>query len=330
MNEGAPVPELVRVGPEEIRARVDRATALGAAERAFRALAGGEAVVPAPMGIEIPESSGEVHVKGAWIRGSPVLAVKVATGFYRNPERGLPTGSGLVLVLDAGTGFPLGLLEDGGYLTELRTGAAGALAVRHLAPDPLSRVAVVGTGVQARFQLRAISEVRRIGSVAAWSPGADGRTRYAEEMNDTLGMEVEAAADVEDAVRGADLIVTVTPSREPLVRSRWVGDRATVLAVGSDGPGKQELEAALLGRADKVVVDDLDQCARLGELQHALAEGRLAREEVHATLGEVVAGSRPGREGDELIVCDLTGVGAQDAAIAEAAWNALGAGGAGR
>ena len=232
---------MVRFGRDEIVAGIGRVVALESAERAFRALAAGEAAVPPPLGLELPEVHGEVHVKGAWIRGAPVLALKVASGFYGNVERGLPTGSGLVLVLDATTGVPLALLEDGGYLTELRTAAAGALAARHLTHDPLRRVAFVGAGVQARFQLLALAEVRRLGSVFAWSPHLERTREYASEMDGALGLGVEAVSTVEEAVRGADLVVTVTPSREPLVRSGWLADDATVIAVGSDGPGKQEL-----------------------------------------------------------------------------------------
>lgn len=315
---------MVRFGPDEIRRGVDRATALESARRAFEALATGRAVAPRPLGLELPEVQGEVHVKGAWIRGAPVLAVKVASGFYRNPERGLPTGSGLMLVLDADTGVPLGLLEDGGYLTELRTAAAGALAAKHLTSDPLRRVALVGAGTQARFQLRALVEVRRVESVVAWSPHPEHTRRYAAEMDEALGLAVSTASTPEQAVRGADLVVTVTPSRAPLVRAEWLDGAATVVAVGSDGPGKQELAAEVLVRADKLIVDEPDQCARLGELQHALAAGLLGRDDIHGTLGEVVTGRCAGREGSELIVCDLTGVGVQDAAIAELAWRALG------
>lgn len=324
MTEFAESPgSLVRFGLDRIRSSVDRAMALESARQAFRALAEGRAVVPPPLGLKLPEVRGEVHVKAAWIRGAAVLAVKVATGFYRNAERGLPTGSGLVLVLDAATGVPLALLEDEGYLTELRTAGAGALAATHLTTDPLRRVAFVGAGTQARFQLRALAEVRGIESVVAWSPTLEQTRTFAAEMEEALDRPVEAATTAEEAVRGAELVVTVTPSREPLVRRAWLDADATVLAVGSDGPGKQELDADVLAGATKVVVDELDQCARLGELQHALSAGILRRDEVYATLGEVVAGRRAGREGRELIVCDLTGVGVQDAVIAELAWTAL-------
>ncbi|MCG6958005.1 MAG: ornithine cyclodeaminase family protein [Gemmatimonadetes bacterium] len=310
-----------------IRAAVDDPTALVSAERAFIALARGAARVPAPLGLDVPDPPGEIHVKGAALDGAPVFAFKVATGFYDNAARGLPTGAGLVLVFDSATGFPLALLADNGYLTDLRTAAAGALAVRHLAPQRPLVAAVLGAGVQARLQLRLMRLVRTFDEVRVWSPHERSRDLYAATMGETLGATVSAQASVADAVRGADLVVTVTPSREPLVLTGMLAPGATVLAVGSDGPDKRELSPEVVAAADKVVTDLTAQCVRLGELHHAVSGGAMAASDVWAELGQVVAGDRLGRESNETIVCDLTGVGAQDAAIAEVAWEVLGGGG---
>jgi ornithine cyclodeaminase len=307
----------------ELRERIGEEQALAAVERAFRALAEDRVVQPAPMGFDFDEANGEVHVKGAYLKGSPIFAVKVASGFYRNPGRGLPMSSGLVLVFDAATGFPLLLLQDNAYLTELRTAAAGALATRLLAPDRIETMAMIGTGSQARYQLRAIARVRRPARVKAWSPNPEHRTQYAEEMTGALGIPVSSVSSVKEALEDADLIVTVTPARNPIVEPPWVKPGATLLAVGSDGPDKQELEVGVLERADKIVADKLSQCAKLGEIHHALEAGRLTEEDVYGELGDIVTGRLPGREGEELIVCDLTGVGAQDAALAEVVWSEL-------
>jgi ornithine cyclodeaminase len=306
-----------------LRELVREEDALAAVERAFAALARGEVTQPAPMGFDFPEVDGEVHVKGAHLRGAAVFAVKVASGFYRNPARSLPMSSGLVLVFDAETGFPLGLLLDNAYLTELRTAAAGALAARLLAPAVVSKMAVLGTGAQARYQLRAIARVRAPKEVVAWSPHPERREAYCAEMSESLGIPFTPAASAEEAVSGAALVLTVTPARGPLFSAGAVAPGSTVVAVGSDGPDKQELDVALLARADKLVADKLSQCSRLGEIHHALEAGAISEADVTAELGEIVIGARPGREGDELIVCDLTGVGAQDAAIAETAWARL-------
>jgi ornithine cyclodeaminase/alanine dehydrogenase-like protein (mu-crystallin family) len=315
---------MIVVEEERLRGMLGEREALEAVEVAFAALAEGRVVQPPPMGMEVAEALGEVHVKGAYLRGEPTFAVKVASGFYRNAERGLPTGSGLVLVFDATTGFPLALLGDNGYLTELRTGAAGALAARLLAPDHSLKVGVIGAGSQARYQLRAISRVRALGGVRVWSPVQQELRVYEEEMAPLLGVSVEGAASPREAVEDADLVVTVTPSRAPLIEGGWLKEGVTVLAVGADGPDKQELSTGIMEEAGKVVVDSRDQCLRLGETHHAVEAGVLAADEIHAELGEVLLGRKVGREGMETIVVDLTGVGAQDAAIAGAVWKKLG------
>jgi len=306
-----------------IRAAVTDGVALKAAQRAFLALGRGEAQVPPPLGMDLEGVGGEVHVKGAYLRGSPIFAFKVATGFYGNTARGLPSGSGLVLVFDAATGFPLGLLADNGYLTDLRTAAAGALAATWLAPDRPLVAAVLGAGIQARLQLRLISRVRSLTGVRVWSPRRASREACAAELADTLRIPTTPTPTPMAAVADADLVVTVTPSRQPLVTANMLGPGVTVLAVGSDGPDKRELAHDVLGRADKIVTDRTEQCLRLGELRHAVEARVVSPERVHAELGAIQAGLRPGREGAETIVCDLTGVGAQDAAIAEAAWALL-------
>jgi len=307
----------------EIRAAVTELEALASAEKAFRAMAEGGVELPPPMGLEVPEARGEVHVKSAYLKGSPIFAVKIASGFYGNVERGLPTGSGLILVFDATTGFPSALLADNGYLTDLRTGAAGALAARLLAPASVRTVAMLGSGTQGRFQLRALSQVRCWERTVAWSPDADQLGRYCADMEEELSIPCRTASDPEEAVREADLIITATPSREPLFGASALEPHATVIAVGSDGPDKRELSTETLARADKIVVDRLSQCVAIGEVHHGVEEGVLTPDSVHAELGEVLVGAKVGREGGELIICDLTGVGAQDAAIAEVAWHNL-------
>jgi ornithine cyclodeaminase len=307
-----------------IRNAVSDRLALVAAERAFKALARGLVTVPPPLGAEFKDINGEVHVKGAYLHESPVFVFKVATGFYSNVQFGVPTGSGMVLVFDSETGFPRCILADNGYLTDLRTAAAGALAVRHLAQDKPLRVAVIGAGVQARLQLALAASVCHIAEVMVWSRSRPARENYRQRMHQQLLVPVRAAETVAEATDCADLIITATPSRTPLLLSGHVSDGALVVAVGSDGQNKQELAPEVVADADKVVTDLTSQCVTLGELHHAVKAGLMNMEDVHGELGHIVDGSIPGRESDnEIIVCDLTGVGAQDAAIAEVAYRAL-------
>jgi len=302
---------------EEVRGLIGPAAALAAVRAAFAALGRGEATLPGVIGFDVPAHRGEVHVKGAYLHGQPYYSIKEAAGFYANPERGLPAGSGLVLVFDATTGFLAAVLFDNGYLTELRTGSAGALAADLLARRHIGRVAVIGAGSQARYQVEALGLVRRPESVVVFDRTPARAAAYAREMQERLGLPFAAAASAREAVEGADVVITATPSRAPIVRAEWLGPGAHVTAVGADGPDKQELEPAVLARADKVVVDRLDQCLRLGELHHAVEAGLLTPAGVWAELGELAAGTKPGRESeDEITVADLTGVGIQDAAVA--------------
>ena len=284
---------------------------------AFARLARGQAVLPGVINLDIPENRVEVHVKGAYLRDTPHFSIKVAGGSWDNPARGLPVGHGLVLVFDARTSFLTAVLFDNGYLTDLRTGAAGGLAADLLAKRDVDRVGVVGVGVQGRYQLESLLQVRRPRRVVAFGRSADKAAAYAKEMEARFRIPVEPAPTIEEAVRDSDVVITATPSREPLVRAEWVGPGTHITALGSDGPDKQELDVGVLAKADKVVADRLDQCLRLGEIHHAVDAGVMRQDDVYAELGEIAAGMKPGRTSDEEItVADLTGVGVQDAAVA--------------
>lgn len=304
-----------------LRALVSPAAAVTAIREAFRADGEGRTAVPAVINLPIPGTRGEFHVKTAWVAGVPFIAVKVASGFYDNPALGLPTGSGMMALFDAKTGMPAGLLFDNGFLTDIRTGAAGAVAAGCLARVDVETVGVIGSGVQARHQIACLREVRRFRRLAAWSIDGPGLEAYCDEMRAMYGLDASACASAEEVCRAADILVTATPSHEPMIRAAWLKPGLHVTAVGSDTPGKQELDADCLAKADVVVVDRLSQCAGFGELSHAIAAGLMREGDVRGTLGEVVAGRTPGRaRDDEITICDLTGVGFQDTAIAALAW----------
>jgi ornithine cyclodeaminase/alanine dehydrogenase-like protein (mu-crystallin family) len=289
-------------------------TCIDACERAFAAYSTGRAEAPSVIHLDVPEAQGEVHVKAGHVHGEPFYAVKAASGFYANQP---PAIDGLVMVFDARTGAPAGVLLDNGYITDLRTGAAGGVAARYLAPRTVDVVAVIGTGGQARQQIDALRLVRpHFGHVRVWGREIEHARRAAADIGSTCGSDVvvRTAESIERAVEDADVIITCTAARRSLVRREWVKPGAHVTAVGSDGPGKQELDPEVLRRSDVLVVDSKDQCARLGELQHATDQIDRAVE-----LGLLCEGSMPGRTADDqLTVCDLTGLGAQDVAAANA------------
>jgi ornithine cyclodeaminase/alanine dehydrogenase-like protein (mu-crystallin family) len=300
----------------EVRAAIDMASCIEACESAFVAYSTGGAELPLVIHLDVTESKGEIHVKAGHIHRAPYYAVKAASGFYAADP---PAIDGIVLVFDARNGSPAAFLLDNGYITDLRTGAAGGVAARHLAPKQVETVAVIGTGAQARFQLDALAIVRPgFSRVRVWGRNAEHAARCVEDLRARPGLPpgcmFEVAATVEAAVEAADVVITCTASTEPLVQASWLSSGSHVTAVGSDGPGKQELDPAVLKRADLLVVDSRDQCSRLGELQRAPDEASRAVE-----LGEICAGSKPGRTNDsQLTVCDLTGLGVQDVAAANA------------
>jgi ornithine cyclodeaminase/alanine dehydrogenase-like protein (mu-crystallin family) len=300
----------------EVRAAIDMASCIDACESAFVAYSTGGAELPSVIHLDVPEARGEIHVKAGHIHGAPYYAVKAASGFYAADP---PEIDGLVVVFDARDGSPAAFLLDNGYITDLRTGAAGGVAARHLAPELVENVAVIGTGGQARYQLDALAIVRPgFSRVRVWGRSVEHAARCVEDLQARAGLPAgcvfEATTLVEAAVEGADVVITCTASTEPLIHASWLSPGSHVTAVGSDGPGKQELDQDLLERADLLVVDSRDQCSRLGELQHAPGEVSRAIE-----LGEIYAGSKPGRTNDaQLTVCDLTGLGVQDVAAANA------------
>ena len=304
----------------DVRASIDMRACIEACERAFIAYSSGGAELPSVIHLDVPESEGEIHVKAGHLHGAPFYAVKAASGFYGLEP---PAIDGLVMAFDARDGSPAAFLLDGGYLTDLRTGAAGGVAARHLAPERVDRVAVIGTGVQARCQVEALAEVRPgFTEVGVWGRNADHAAHAAGDLRARLedGCAVKDVASVREAVEGADVVITCTAAREPLVDLAWVAPGAHVTAVGSDGPGKQELDPEISRRADVLVVDSRQQSSVLGELQHATDQVSRAVE-----LGVVCAGDAPGRSGEgQLTLCDLTGVGVQDVAAANAVIAAAG------
>ncbi len=313
--------KLLLLRENEVRAAMDMASCLDAVEAAFASYSSGGAELPAVIHLDVPEREAEIHVKAGYLHDGPYYAVKFASGFPRNEGVGLPPNGGMVMVFDAKTGLPAALLLDNGAITDLRTGAAGGVAARHRAAENVTKVAVIGTGAQALYQLDALALVRRFSEVRVWGRDPD-HTRACVGLlrgRDSLpeGAVCAVVPSARDAVTGAQVVITCTAARNALVMAEWLSAGAHVTAIGSDGPGKQELDPTILSDADLLVVDSLPQCAQRGELQHALSTGLLTEGDVYAELGEIAAHAKPGRTSEEqLTVCDLTGVGVQDVAAA--------------
>lgn len=304
--------------------------AVACVENAFRALATLPVAMPPVLRLDIPEHNGEVDVKTAYVPGIDGFAIKISPGFFDNPKLGLPSTNGMMVLLSAKTGLVEALLLDNGYLTDVRTAAAGAVAARHLARPDATVAAIFGAGMQARLQLEALKLVRPIEGARIWARDRLKAERTAAELREKLGIAVRAETDAARAVAGADIIVTTTPATEPLIHAGFVTAGQHITAMGSDAEHKNEIAPAILKLADLYVADSAKQTRRLGELHHAIDAGLISADADVAELGAVVAGKRHGRrDASDITVADLTGTGVQDTAIATLARDRAKAAGAG-
>ncbi len=295
--------------------------AISVVELGFSKLASGAVSLPPIMRINVTEQHGEVDVKSAYIQGLDSFAIKIASGFHDNHLLGLPTGSGMMVLISSEIGYPIAVLLDNGYLTDVRTGIAGAIAAKYLAKQHIHTAGVIGSGVQSRYQLRALKLVRDYSRILVYGIIPSDVTHFAQEMKEELGVEVLTADSVETVVRESDAVVTTTPSHKPFLRADWLHPGLHLTCMGSDAEDKQELFPDTFERADVIVCDSSAQCFQLGELHHALEVGVISKDSQIIELGELILNKKPGRQsGDEITICDLTGVGVQDTQIARLAY----------
>jgi len=304
----------------DIKASLESVDPLPLIEAGFVAYSKGRAVVPPVGELLLEDPPGEVHIKYGYIKGGDVYVIKVASGFYDNPRRGLPSGDGLMLVFDQKTGVLQAVLLDEGFLTNLRTAVAGAVVAKYLAPREVRTVGIVGAGVQGRLQLDWLRRVRRFDEAIVWGIDDGELERFRRDM-ERPGLRIRTTRQAEDVTAAANLIVTCTPSTRPLLEAAWVRPGTHITAIGSDTAEKQELDPALLARADRLVVDSLSQSELRGEVFRAVRAGAIGRERL-VELGRVIEDPALGRSSDdEITVADLTGVAVQDIQISAAVWD---------
>lgn len=288
---------------------------IGAVEKAFRLYAEGKMAPAGILGVHV--EGGSFHIKVATLPGAPAyFAAKTNANFPGNPTaHGLPTIQGAILLFDANNGCPLAIM-DSAEVTALRTGATTAVATKYLARRSASALTLVGCGAQAGAQLRAVSTVRELRRVFVSDVDPGRAARFAEQHGNALRIKVESVSDLPGALSRSDICITCTPSRRFIVERGWVPPGCLVAAVGADNENKQEIDPALF-RSARVVVDSLEQCAAIGDLHHAIDAGAITRNEIHAELGEIVAGRKPGRQSEtETILFDSSGVALGDVAAA--------------
>lgn len=304
--------------------------AVACVENAFRALATLPVAMPPILRLDIPEHRGEVDVKTAYVPGIDGFAIKISPGFFDNPKLGLPSVNGMMVLLSSKTGLVDALLLDNGYLTDIRTAAAGAVAAKHLSRPDSSIAAIFGAGVQAGLQLEALMLVRPIAEARIWARDAAKAEAAADALRERLGIAVRADPDAANAAADADIIVTTTPSTEPLIKAGFVVAGQHITAMGSDAEHKNEIAPAILRIADLYVADSAKQTRLLGELHHAIAAGVMAADAEVTELGQIIAGEKHSRRSaSDITIADLTGTGVQDTAIGTLARDRARAGNAG-
>ncbi len=286
-------------------------------EEGFVAYSRGEVVVPPVGELVFNDPPGDVHIKYGYIKGDDFYVIKIASGFYDNPKLGLPSGDGLMLVFSRKTGVLEAILLDEGYLTNLRTAVAGAVVAKYLAPREVTAVGIVGAGVQGRMQLDWLRRVRKFEEAVVWGVNEEELVAYRRDM-ESPGLKIRTTLRAEKVAAAANLIVTCTPATAPVLKAEWIRPGTHITAVA-----KQELDAAILARADRVVVDSLSQSELRGEVYQAVNAGAIGRDRL-VELGRVIGDQKLWRASEsETTVADLTGVAVQDIQISKAVWLAI-------
>jgi len=311
------------IGLSEIKSIIEGSTPealLQCIEEAFVSYADGTATVPPVGHLGFTNPPGDMHIKYGYIKNDPYFVIKVACGFYRNQSIGLPNSNGLMMVMDARTGEPKVLLQDEGYLTDMRTAIAGAVVAKHLAPKSVEAIGILGTGVQARLQLQCLPWVTSCRKVYVYGRNCDKVTDYAANMC-VHGFDITKCDSSAEVAQNCNLIVTTTASTEPLLVSDDIRKGTHITAMGSDVPGKQELAPEILAKADVVLCDSQSQCVDHGETHFAVGRGLLHPEDL-VEVGTWID-AHLSRSQEAITVADLTGVATQDIKIASYVLDAL-------
>jgi alanine dehydrogenase len=256
--------------------------------------------------------NGDLRIMPSYLEELDEAGIKLVNVHPSNPEKyGLPTVLATILLFDPKNGAPVAIM-DGTWITAMRTAAATGVATKYLARKDARTVGMIGAGYQAPFQLEALREVMDVELVKVYARRKDRVEKFAKDMGTRLGLHIEATETAKEAVKDADVVVTITTAREPVVKDEWVTEGTHINDIGADAPGKQELDPNILKRA-KVVIDDWEQACHSGEVNVPLAGGEITRDDIYGELGEIVAGLKPGRTSDdEITIFDSTGLSIQD------------------
>jgi alanine dehydrogenase len=303
---------------EEVASVLTMKDTIDAVEHAFRDLAQGKADMPVRPTIRVAEPPGVINVMPAYLATIGALGVKLVSGYPQNPAKfNMPTIQATILYSDCKTGKLLAVME-GGYITAMRTGAASGVATKYMARKNSATVGVLGSGVQAATQLEAVCAVRSIKSVKVFSPTAAHRESFARQMSAKLAIEVTAVDAAENAVRGFDIVIAASSSKQPIVRGEWLSSGAHINGIGSHTTDARELDEVAV-KISKVVVDSIEAAMReAGDLLMPMADGVIGKEHVFAELGDLVIGKKSGRErDDEITLFKSQGLAIEDVSTAK-------------
>ncbi len=285
-------------------------------EEGFKSLALGQTTMPPIMRLDIEKYHGESDIKAAYIEGLDSYAIKIASAFFNNPQLGLPSSNGLMILLDSKTGVLKSVLLDKGYLTDVRTAMAGAISAKYLSNKESTKAGILGAGIQAKFQLEALTLVRKIDSAYIWARDSNKAKKFLGEIKH-LNLDLEVCSSIQDLIQKSDIVITTTPSKLPLIKSDWLKKGLHITAMGSDAEQKNELDPLIVKQCDYYIPDSLSQTKILGELHHAIKNNVVDGSNKYTELGNIILDPNLGRKNiNDITVCDLTGTGVQDTVIA--------------
>ena len=284
--------------------------------KGFIAYSSGQVVVP-PIGeLTFKDPPGDVHIKYGYIKGDKYYVIKIASGFWKNEEYGIPNGQGMMLLFNQNTGVPEALLHDEAILTDIRTAIAGQICASRLANE-IHCIGIIGSGVQARLQAEYLQNITQCREIMVWGRNVDKVRKYKKDM-ERKGFTVSIKTNAKDVCKGCNLIITTTASKDPIIFKDDLQPGTHITAVGADAIGKRELGEGVLGLANTVVADSVVQCVERGEISHALSAREIKTKQI-CELGHILSGKSIGRKNSEdITIADLTGVAVQDVQIATA------------
>ncbi|MGZ7119575.1 MAG: alanine dehydrogenase [Methanobacterium sp.] len=310
--------ETILLSYSQINDLMEMNDVLKSVETAYKVHAERKVQMPSKQYLFFKKFKGDLRIMPCFIRGMDESGVKNVNVHPDNPRKyGLPTVMGVIELVDPKTGFPISVM-DGTWITNMRTGAAAGVATKYLARDNSEVLGLVGAGVQAATGLEAINEVMDIKEVKVTCRTCQNRDEFAETASLKYGIDVKAVDTIKEAVKGSDVLLTTTPAREPVVKSKWVEKGTHINAMGADAPGKQELDSHVLQEA-RIFIDCWDQASHSGEINIPFHEGLVRKSDIIGKIGDVILGTAPGRTSDDdITVFDSTGLAVQDIVTA---WN---------